>query len=95
MKTVAFDKTGTLTIGHPQVTDIVVIARTESEVLAKAAAVERGSSHPLGVAIVAEAEQRGLDIPRVIGGSVATPWQGRHRQAEYGLCFGGLAPARR
>lgn len=73
VKTVAFDKTGTLTSGHPQVTDIVVIEGTEAETLAKAAAVERGSSHPLGVAIVAETERRGLDIPQAFGGGIATP----------------------
>ncbi|GAA3846502.1 heavy metal translocating P-type ATPase [[Pseudomonas] carboxydohydrogena] len=73
VKTVAFDKTGTLTNGHPQVTDIVVIEGIEAEMLAKAAAVERGSSHPLGVAIVAEAERRGLGIPQAFGGGIATP----------------------
>lgn len=73
VRTVAFDKTGTLTVGHPQVTDIEAIEGSDSDMLAKAAAVERGSSHPLGAAIVAEAEKRGLDIPRVFGGSVATP----------------------
>ena len=73
VRTVAFDKTGTLTVGHPQVTDIVVIEGSESDLLVKAAAVERGSSHPLGVAIVAEAEQRGLEIPKTFGGSMATP----------------------
>ncbi len=73
VRTVAFDKTGTLTMGHPRVTDSVAIACSEADLLAKAAAVERGSGHPLGLAIVAEAEERGLDIPRVFGGSVATP----------------------
>ena len=73
VKTIAFDKTGTLTLGHPQVTDIVVIEGVEADLLAKAAAVERGSSHPLGAAIVAEAQKRGLDIPKVFGGIVATP----------------------
>lgn len=73
VKTIAFDKTGTLTMGQPRVTDTVVIEGDEAEVLAKAAAVERGSSHPLGAAIVAEAERRGLEIPQAFGGTVATP----------------------
>jgi Cd2+/Zn2+-exporting ATPase len=73
VRTVAFDKTGTLTLGHPQVTDIVVVEVTEADILSKSAAVERGSSHPLGAAIVAEAERRGLDIPKAFGGGIATP----------------------
>ncbi|WP_425905491.1 heavy metal translocating P-type ATPase [Nitrobacter sp. TKz-YC02] len=73
VRTVAFDKTGTLTIGHPQVTDVVVIVGMKADILAKSAAVERGSSHPLGAAIVAEAERRGLDIPKAFGGGIATP----------------------
>ncbi|WP_068190389.1 heavy metal translocating P-type ATPase [Reyranella sp.] len=73
VKTVAFDKTGTLTKGKPQVTDIVALAGSADDMVAKAAAVERGSSHPLGVAILAEAAKRGVVIPRAFGGSTAIP----------------------
>lgn len=73
VKVMAFDKTGTLTVGRPRVTDIVAVEGEEAELLAKAAAVERGSSHPLGAAIVAEADQRGLEVLRTFGGTVATP----------------------
>lgn len=67
VRTVGFDKTGTLTVGKPQVTDIVALAEAEEAVLAKAAAVERGSSHPLGLAIIEAAAKRNLDIPNAFG----------------------------
>ena len=71
--TIAFDKTGTVTVGRPQVTDVVAIEEGEQELLANAAAVERGSSHPLGLAIVAAAEARNLNLPQTFGGSTAIP----------------------
>jgi Cu+-exporting ATPase len=60
VRRVVFDKTGTLTLGRPTVTAVVALdGRDADEVLGLAAAAERGSEHPLGAAIVAEAEQRG------------------------------------
>lgn len=62
--TIAFDKTGTLTEGAPRVTDIVsFIQGTESDVLALAASVESGSSHPLARAIMSHARARNTPVP--------------------------------
>jgi Cu+-exporting ATPase len=60
--TVVLDKTGTLTRGQPAVTDILPHGMEENELLRLAASVEGGSEHPLGEAILAEANNRGLAI---------------------------------
>ncbi|MCY3733167.1 MAG: heavy metal translocating P-type ATPase, partial [Chloroflexi bacterium] len=64
---VAWDKTGTLTTGRHQVASIEAIGVDESELLRLAASVERHSEHPLGEAIVAYAEDRGIDLAEVEG----------------------------
>ncbi|MDB5359663.1 MAG: heavy metal translocating P-type ATPase [Rhodospirillales bacterium] len=50
---VAFDKTGTLTEGRPALTDIVTLDGDEAAALRLAAALQRGSEHPLGRALTA------------------------------------------
>src|SRR3546814_13950057 len=53
--------------------DIIAVEGVEADILAKAAAVECGSSHPLAAAIVEAAETRGVDLPKVFGGAMAIP----------------------
>ncbi|MFZ5475274.1 MAG: heavy metal translocating P-type ATPase [Myxococcota bacterium] len=65
--TLVVDKTGTLTEGRPALAKVVPVHGTEDELLARVAAVERGSEHPLGAAIVRGAESRGVAIPDVEG----------------------------
>lgn len=61
--TLVIDKTGTLTEGRPVVQRIQTCDGTsESDVLRLAASVNRGSEHPLGKALVREAERRGLAL---------------------------------
>lgn len=64
---VIFDKTGTLTEGKPRVTDVLALESDEDGLLALAASVQRGSEHPLGRAIVADASDRGLSLSEVTG----------------------------
>jgi Cu+-exporting ATPase len=75
---VVLDKTGTITRGQPAVTDIVVSeqpstlggqqpALSSDELLRLAASVEKGSEHPLGEAIWAEATTRGLVLSEAGG----------------------------
>ena len=62
VKVVVFDKTGTLTKGKPSVTDVVPVNGFDpNELIALAAAAERGSEHPLGQAIVERAKRDGID----------------------------------
>jgi len=60
------DKTGTITLGAPKVTDVLTTGEhDERTVLQMAATMEAGSEHPLALAIVASAEERGIEIGKM------------------------------
>lgn len=62
--TLVVDKTGTLTVGKPKLIAVETIGDfEEADVLRLAAAIERGSEHPLAAAIVDGAEEQGLSLP--------------------------------
>jgi Cu+-exporting ATPase len=101
--TVLFDKTGTLTEGHPAITDLVPVEIDEATLLARAAALQAGSEHPLARAVLARVDGQ----PHPAGALRALPGQGiegvidgatlrlgsRRMAAELGLADG--APAER
>jgi len=62
---IVLDKTGTITMGKPVVVDVIPLGslcQTENQVLQLAASTEKGSEHPLGKAIVIEAESRKIEL---------------------------------
>jgi Cu+-exporting ATPase len=64
LDTVVLDKTGTITKGAPALTDVLPAPGfAAAEILTLVAAVERASEHPLAAAIVAGAQDRGLELP--------------------------------
>jgi len=68
--TVVLDKTGTITRGQPKVTDVLIYNQSiknssdqaQTELLRIAASAEKGSEHPIGEAILAEANEKGLQL---------------------------------
>ena len=76
IQTIVFDKTGTITEGKPKVTDIVITEGfDENRLLQLAASAEKGSEHPLGEAIVKDAEEKGLEF-KVVENFKAIPGHG-------------------
>ena len=62
LNAIVLDKTGTLTEGKPKVTEVVVrFGYDHHEVLSLAASAERGSNHPISLAILEEAQKNGLE----------------------------------
>jgi len=63
---IVFDKTGTLTEGRFGVAGVATVGeRSETHLLALAAAVEAHSEHPIAAGISREAQERELDVPGV------------------------------
>jgi Cu+-exporting ATPase len=63
LTTIVMDKTGTLTRGQPSVTDIIETdGYKKGDILRYAASAEKGSEHPLGEAIVNEAQEENIPL---------------------------------
>jgi Cd2+/Zn2+-exporting ATPase len=61
LKAIAMDKTGTITRGEPMVVRVIPLGgHTEAELLARAAALETRSTHPLARAVIRFAEGKGI-----------------------------------
>ncbi len=66
INTIVFDKTGTITEGKPTVTDVLTTEYMQADNLLQiTASAEKGSEHPLGQAIVAGAQNKGLEFLKV------------------------------
>ncbi len=64
LDTIVLDKTGTITVGKPAVTDIITLNENpgKQDLLEMIASIERRSEHPLGKAIVNEAQKMGIEL---------------------------------
>ncbi|MEM5431933.1 heavy metal translocating P-type ATPase [Cupriavidus oxalaticus] len=75
---VAFDKTGTLTVGKPEVVALHAADPADADgsaLLARLAALQAGSEHPLARAVLAAAQVRGIAVPKA-GDVQALPGRG-------------------
>jgi len=88
--TVVFDKTGTITEGRFEIVRVLASGRSEEELLALAAALERASDHPLARVIVEEAQRRGLALPAVASATVL-PGRGVEARTALGTARAGNA----
>ncbi len=70
--TLVLDKTGTLTEGRPELVEVVAGDGDVDALLARVAAVERMSEHPLAEAVVRGARARGLHLPEAVDFSSTT-----------------------
>lgn len=63
--TVVFDKTGTLTRGKPTLVARIAVNQDQTALLRLAAAVQRGSEHPLAKAVLEAAAQAQIQVPAI------------------------------
>lgn len=63
--TVIVDKTGTLTEGKIRLNTIIALDLTEDNILQLAASLEAYSEHPLSLAIISKAQEKGLHLDKV------------------------------
>jgi len=90
--TVILDKTGTLTEGKPRLTDVRAMNGYEEEdVLRLAAALEKGSEHPLADAILSGAEEKGLSVDQAQDFEAVTGKGVRGSLGGRSLAFGNAA----
>lgn len=82
--TVVFDKTGTLTQGRPVLAALHAHGIAEPELLALAAALQRGSEHSLARAVLDAALERAADLPAVPAAQAVTALPGRGLAAAVG-----------
>lgn len=94
LKAIALDKTGTVTRGEPEVVEVIPLAdHSEAELIARGAALEARSTHPLARAVLRHAKEKGIaptpatDV-QVLKGKGLTGtfdgeflWLGSHRYA--------------
>jgi Cd2+/Zn2+-exporting ATPase len=76
VRALAIDKTGTLTVGHPVVRAVIPVRGSEDAALARAAALERYSEHPLARAIIEEARRKVPVTPIEVSRFQAMPGDG-------------------
>jgi len=67
IRTVAWDKTGTLTVGKPRLVQAQALVGDRAGLLAQAAALQAGSTHPLALAVLDAAGARGADAQSASG----------------------------
>ena len=87
--TVVLDKTGTLTFGRPEVSQVIATEGiAAADLLAAAATAEALSEHPLGKAIIAHGETRGIR-PGPVSGFRYEPGRGIAAQDDEGAIYVG------